>query len=170
MNIKGQGHSLTFIQGHSDSTFSNFFCSETARLIETKFHMEPAWDVGNENLFKCSRSHDHATIWWKTSKIFFFGAKRPMTLKLGIQHRVLEYYQCFHMMILGWPLPFLWQIQICFQMLLHGWKLIQHWALMYFQVCSDSAYPQHSGERYRTNGPLVKLFLCVLYVRSILCN
>ena len=26
---------------------------------------------------------------------------------------------------------------------------------MYFQVCSYSAYPQHSGERYRTNGPLV---------------
>ena len=26
---------------------------------------------------------------------------------------------------------------------------------MYFQVCSNSAYPQHAGERYRTNGPLV---------------
>ena len=26
---------------------------------------------------------------------------------------------------------------------------------MHFQVCSNSAYPQHSGERYRTNGPLV---------------
>ena len=26
---------------------------------------------------------------------------------------------------------------------------------MYFQVCSNSTYPQHSGERYRTNGPLV---------------
>ena len=34
MNIKGQGHSLTFVQGHSDSTFSNFFCSESARPIE----------------------------------------------------------------------------------------------------------------------------------------
>ena len=31
-------------------------------------------------------------LWWKTSKIFFFGTKRPMTLKLGIQHQVLEYY------------------------------------------------------------------------------
>ena len=28
---------------------------------------------------------------------------------------------------------------------------------MYFQVCSNSAYTQHSGERYRTNGPLVFL-------------
>ena len=26
-------------------------------------------------------------------KISFFGTKRPMTLKLGIQHRVLRYYQ-----------------------------------------------------------------------------
>ena len=53
MNIKGHGHSLTFIQGHSDSTFSNFFCSETARPIEARFHMAPPWDVGNKKLFKC---------------------------------------------------------------------------------------------------------------------
>ena len=25
MNIKGQGHSLTLVQGHSDSTYLNFF-------------------------------------------------------------------------------------------------------------------------------------------------
>ena len=25
---------------------------------------------------------------------------------------------------------------------------------MYFQVCSNSTYPQHSGEQYKTNGPL----------------
>ena len=31
--------------------------------------------------------------------------------------------------------------------------------LLYFQVYSNSAYPQHSGERYRTNGPLVLPFL-----------
>ena len=41
MNIKGHGHSLNFVQGHTDSTFSNFFCSETARPIAAKFHMEP---------------------------------------------------------------------------------------------------------------------------------
>ena len=50
-------------QSHSDSTFSNFFGSETARPIEAKVHMEPPWDVGNENLFRCSRSHDHAHVW-----------------------------------------------------------------------------------------------------------
>ena len=27
--------------------------------------------------------------------------------------------------------------------------------LMYFQVCSNSVYPQHAGERHRTNVPLV---------------
>ena len=44
MNINGQGHSLTLVQGHSDSTFSNFFSLETARLIQAKFHVEPPWD------------------------------------------------------------------------------------------------------------------------------
>ena len=158
MNIKGQGNSFTFVQGHSDSTFSDFFCSETARPIEAKFHMEPPWEVGNENLFKCSRSHDHAHIWWKTSKIFF-GTKRQMTLKLGIQHRYLSTTNVFIMMTLGWPWPFLWQGQICFWIPLHGWKHIQHWVLIYFQVCSNSAYPQHSGEQYRTNGHLVIIWL-----------
>ena len=32
---------------------------------------------------------------------------------------------------------------------------IQHWVLLYFQVCSNSAYPRHSGERYRTSASLV---------------
>ena len=40
MNIKGQGHLLTLVQGHSNSTFSNFFFLETARTIEAKFYME----------------------------------------------------------------------------------------------------------------------------------
>ena len=92
-----------------------------------------------------------------------------MTLKLGIQHRALEDYQRFHMMTLGWPLPFLWPGQICFRMLLHGWKLIhaQHWVLMYFQVCSNSAYPQHSSERYRTNGPLVSFSFYSIFHRFL---
>ena len=46
MNIKGQGHSLTLIQGHADSTFSNFFFLETAWPTEAKFYMEPPWDGG----------------------------------------------------------------------------------------------------------------------------
>ena len=67
MNLYEYQRSWSFIdhhlQGHSDSTFSNFFCSETARLIEAKFHIAPPWDVGNENLFKYSRSHDYTHRW-----------------------------------------------------------------------------------------------------------
>ena len=87
MNLYGYQRSRLLIdlrQRLLDSTFSNFFCSETARPIATKFCMEPPYDVGNENLFKCSRSHDSGHIWWKTSKIFFFGTERQMILKLGI--------------------------------------------------------------------------------------
>ena len=48
MTTLGQGHSLTFIQGHcdSDSTFSNFCSSKVGRTFEAKFHMAPPWDVG----------------------------------------------------------------------------------------------------------------------------
>ena len=50
-----------------------------------------------------------------------------------------------------------------FLMLLYGWQLIALWVLLYFQVCSNSAYPQHIGERYRTNGHLVYHFLCAFF-------
>ena len=46
MNIKGQGHSVTLVQGQSDSTFVNFFSLETAKPIEAGFHVEPPWDRG----------------------------------------------------------------------------------------------------------------------------
>ena len=42
MNIKS--HSLTLVQGHSDSTFSDFFFLETAWPIEIKFVVKPPWD------------------------------------------------------------------------------------------------------------------------------
>ena len=41
MNIKGQGHSLTFVQGHSDSIFSFLFL-KTPWPIEAKFYVEPS--------------------------------------------------------------------------------------------------------------------------------
>ena len=43
---KGQSHSLTLDQGHSDSTFLNFFSWETSRPIEAKFHVDPPWHGG----------------------------------------------------------------------------------------------------------------------------
>ena len=155
MNIKGQGHSLNFVQGHSDSTFSILFCSETARPIEAKFQMEPPWDVGNENLFKCSRSHDHAHINYGEKLQKYFSLEPRGRWLWNLVYSIGYSRTIFHMMTLGWPWLFLWQGQICFRMFLHGWKLIQHWVLMYFHVCSNSTYPQHSGERYRISGPLV---------------
>ena len=41
--------------------------------------------MGNESLFKWSRSHDQVVI--------FSGTEKPMILKLDMQHSVLEYYQ-----------------------------------------------------------------------------
>ena len=44
---------------------------------------------------------------------------------------------------------------------------------MYFQVCSNSAYPQHSGERYRTKWssgwyiPKIYANEYEIYVRSV---
>ena len=58
MNIKGQGHLLTLVQGHSDSTFSNFFSLETARLVEAKFHVDHPWDGRTEI---CSNGPGHIT-------------------------------------------------------------------------------------------------------------
>ena len=46
MDINGQGHSLTLVQGHSDSTFSNFFSLQTTRHIEARFHVDLPWDGG----------------------------------------------------------------------------------------------------------------------------
>ena len=34
MNIRGQGHSLTLVQGHSDSTFSNFIMPPTSKKLQ----------------------------------------------------------------------------------------------------------------------------------------
>ena len=58
MNIKDQGHSLILVQGHSDSTFSNFFSGQTAPPIEAKFHMEPQWDRRTK---VCSNGLGHMT-------------------------------------------------------------------------------------------------------------
>ena len=59
--------------------------------------MESPWDGGTK---VCSNSPGHMTklaampIYGQNlKKIFFSGIKRPMTLKLGMQQRVLDYYQ-----------------------------------------------------------------------------
>ena len=97
MNIKGQGYSLTLVQGHLDSTFSNFFSFEATTPIEAKFHIAPPLDGGgvDEGLFKGYMTKMAAMPIYskKPLKIFFAGTERPMTLKLGMQYWALEYYQ-----------------------------------------------------------------------------
>ena len=97
MNIKGRGHSLTSVEDHSVSTFSNFFSIETARPIQAKCHVDPPWDWRTK---ACSNGPGHTTkmaampiYGKKLLKIFFTGTKRPMTFKVDMQHWVLEYYQ-----------------------------------------------------------------------------
>ena len=58
INIKGEGHSLTFLKDHSVSTFSNIFSSETTGPAEAKFCMEPPWDGGTK---VCSNGLGHMT-------------------------------------------------------------------------------------------------------------
>ena len=95
MNIKGQGHSLTLVQGHSDSTFSNFFFLETTRPIEANF----IWSLhgmGEQMFFWMVQVT--GPIWppcpymVKTLNLLLWNQK-AMTLKVGMQHRVLENYQ-----------------------------------------------------------------------------
>ena len=76
------------------STLSNIFSSETTGPIEAKFHMEPPWDGGTKVY---SNGLGHMTkmvampIYGKHLKIS--SSPELMTLKLGMQHWVLEYYQ-----------------------------------------------------------------------------
>ena len=77
MNIKGQGHSLTLVHGHSDSTFSNFFSLETAGPTEVNFYMEPPWDGGTK---VCSNDPGHMT---KMAIVLMYGKNLKNLLLLN---------------------------------------------------------------------------------------
>ena len=71
--------------------------SETTGPVKVKFHIELLWDWG---IKVCSTGTGHMTemaampIYGKNlKKNLLRYQKRPMTLKLGMQHRVLENYQ-----------------------------------------------------------------------------
>ena len=76
----------------SDSIFSNFFSSVTARPIEAKFHVALPWKVSSNGLSHITKMAAMITYMVKTFKIFFYGTKRLITLKLDMQHLVLKYY------------------------------------------------------------------------------
>ena len=73
------------------STFSNIFSSETTGPSEAEFHVKPPWD-GETKV--CSNGPGHMTkmavmpIYGKNFKI-----SSQESLKLGMQHQVLKYYQ-----------------------------------------------------------------------------
>ena len=98
MNIKGQGHSLTLVQGHSDSTFSNFFSLETAGPIEDKFYVALPWD-GRTKVY--SNGLGHMTkiaampIYGKSLKNLLLWHQKADDLESWYAALVLEnYYVC----------------------------------------------------------------------------
>ena len=138
MTTQGQDHSSTFVQGHLDSTFSNFFSSKNTRPFEARFHMEPPWD-GMKN---CANVPGHIT------KV----ASRPM-VNLLLRNQEADDLEAWYAAsgtqvlpnLFKWPWQSLWHGQT-FLLLLHGWKLMQQ-IVKYFQACSNSAYHMRSGER-----------------------
>ena len=102
--------------------FKLLFLNNRYRPIEAKFHVT-SLEWGNESMFNWSRSHDQdgrkkKKKKKKTSKVFFSGIKRPMTLKLCMQYRVLSTTKFIQMMTLCWSWHILRQYQI--------------WSLMFF--------------------------------------
>ena len=87
LNIKGQGHSLTLVQGHSDSTIVNFLSLETAKPFEAKFHVEPPWE---EELRFVQMVQVTWPIWLpclymvKPLKNLLLWNKKPITLTVGM--------------------------------------------------------------------------------------
>ena len=105
MNIKGQGHSLTLVQGHPDPILWIGWTKAFQKVQITW----PRWSP-------CPYMVK------KTLKIFAW-TERPMTLKLGMQHRVLEYYQVCSSDAPGLTLTFFTQRQIWSPMFLYGEKI-----------------------------------------------
>ena len=106
------------------STISNIFSSKTTEPIEANFHNGASLGWGNKNLLN---GPGHMTKiaamprYGKNLKQNFFSrTQRPMTLKLDMQHWVLEYYQDCSNDNLGWPWPILRQCQIWSLTLLYG--------------------------------------------------
>ena len=90
----------------SDSIFLNFFSSITTNPIEAKFHVEPPWDG---EMKACSNGPSHMTkmvAMPKNFKILLLWNERPITLKLGMQHWGLEYYQICSNDASGLTLPY----------------------------------------------------------------
>ena len=129
VNIKGQGHSLTLVQGHPDSTFSCFFSLETARLMKPDF-MWSLHVMGNESEYTNGLCHMTKMA---SMPIYVKSLKKSSSLeskswwpwKLVCSIRCSSPTKFVQMMTLGWHCPILWQgqiVRLCFCM---GKKLKQ---------------------------------------------
>ena len=115
MSIKGQGHSLTLVQSHSDSTFSFFFlrnCLTDWSQILCGASMGWGLKVWSDGLGHMTKMAAMPIYGKNLKKIIFSGTKRLMTLKVGMQYWVLEYYQICSNDDPGMTLTFLWHGQI----------------------------------------------------------
>ena len=99
MNLHEYQRSRSFIDLGTRSLRFNifiFFFLETAWPIEAKFYVEPPCDGGTKvwsnGLYHMTKFAAMPIYGKNLEKIIFSGTKRPMTMKIGMQHWVLEYY------------------------------------------------------------------------------
>ena len=125
MNLKGQGHSLTLVQGHSDSIFSFFFL-ETAWPTEAKFYVEPPWDwaakIWLDGQYHTTKLVAMPTYGKNLKKSSSLESKGGWPWKLVCSIGYLSTSKLDQMMSMGWPWPVLCQGQIWSLMLLYGEK------------------------------------------------
>ena len=115
---------IDLVQGHLDSTFSNFFSLKTAGPIEAKFHMKPPYDGGMKvslnspgymtNMAAISIYGNNLT---KSSSLEPKG-RWPWRLVCSIGYSSTTKF--VQMLTLGWPWPILRSYQIWSIMLLYG--------------------------------------------------
>ena len=124
MSIKGQGHSLTLVKGHSDFK---------VELVSQKQlgDLEPKliWKLMGKWEWKFIQM---SWVTWQTwppclymvitLKIFSSRTNRPMTLKLVCSILYVNTTKIIQSMALGWPWPILCQCQIWSHRLMYGKK------------------------------------------------
>ena len=91
-----------------------------------------------------------------------FLLRNPETddLESCIQHWVFKYYQICSNYDTGLTLTIFMTWPNLFPNV-SAWHIV-----MFFQACSP--YPMHSGERYRTNGPLVQIYWYIIVNQNTL--
>ena len=66
---------------------------------QSQISFRASWGRGKESLYKLSRSHDqdgrHSHRWLKPLKVFVFGARSPMILKLGMYYQGHKRYKFY---------------------------------------------------------------------------